>query len=364
MKSEGDKIQWVYDHLSDERSKYIFNNRKKYSESGEWKYIENIVRSIPEYSYNVYYSGKERLLYDKLKYGDKKIVLFGYGYRAQKIYGNLCAEHIEIAYIVDSDVQKQGNLVGKTQIVSLRDVLEKEDIDYLLFLITSSYHVEEIRAELLKWNCRYIETANEYTKCFRQDQYFENCGLFEFEEQEIFVDGGSFDLETTRIFQEIMKKEGKKCRKVYAFEPDRDHYLICKKKIQQNGWDNIELVNAGLWSENTQTELKNIGTAGAYVVESARKDVCNVKVVSLDSIVDRKDKISFIKLDVEGAELEALQGAQRIIVEDKPKIAVCLYHEKDDYWRIPYFLKNLVPEYKLYIRHYSNYSAETVLYAV
>lgn len=77
-----------------------------------------------------------------------------------------------------------------------------------------------------------------------------------------------------------------------------------------------------------------------------------------------QDKISFIKLDIEGAELRSLQGAGRIILRNRPRLAVCLYHKKEDYWKISCYLKSLVPEYRLYIRHYSNYSAETVLYAV
>ena len=69
-------------------------------------------------------------------------------------------------------------------------------------------------------------------------------------------------------------------------------------------------------------------------------------------------------MDVEGAELEALKGARNLIERDKPKLAICLYHKDDDIWEIPYYIKKLVPEYKLYIRHYSNYQCETVLYAV
>ena len=86
-----------------------------------------------------------------------------------------------------------------------------------------------------------------------------------------------------------------------------------------------------------------------------------MKAVSLDSVVEKREQVTFIKLDVEGAELEALQGAKRIITENRPKLAVCLYHKKEDYWRIPYYVKSLVPEYRLYIRHYSNYSAETAV---
>lgn len=60
MNAEQDKVQWIYGQLCDEESRYLFENRRKYAESGEWKYIENIVRSIPQYADNVYYGGKEQ----------------------------------------------------------------------------------------------------------------------------------------------------------------------------------------------------------------------------------------------------------------------------------------------------------------
>jgi len=88
----------------------------------------------------------------------------------------------------------------------------------------------------------------------------------------------------------------------------------------------------------------------------------DLQVVSLDECI--LEPVTFIKMDIEGAEYEALEGAKHILKKDKPKLAVCLYHKKDDMWRIPYLIKSLVPEYRLYIRHYSNYEGETVLYAI
>ena len=76
------------------------------------------------------------------------------------------------------------------------------------------------------------------------------------------------------------------------------------------------------------------------------------------------DEVTYIKLDIEGAELEALKGAKKIIQKYKPRLAVCIYHKKEDLIEIPQYLKELVPEYKFYVRHYSNTTWETVLYAV
>lgn len=84
----------------------------------------------------------------------------------------------------------------------------------------------------------------------------------------------------------------------------------------------------------------------------------------IDEAIHPGDKVTFIKMDVEGSELESLKGAKNTILRDKPKLAICIYHKPEDMVTIPLYIKELVPEYKLYVRHHSNSWAETVLYAV
>lgn len=87
-----------------------------------------------------------------------------------------------------------------------------------------------------------------------------------------------------------------------------------------------------------------------------------MSVVSLDKCI--QGKVTFIKMDIKGAELVALQGAGNIIQTQKPKLAICIYHKEEDLTEIPMYIKELVPEYQLYIRHYSNNAFETALYAI
>jgi hypothetical protein len=69
-------------------------------------------------------------------------------------------------------------------------------------------------------------------------------------------------------------------------------------------------------------------------------------------------------MDVQGVELKALNGAVKTIMRDRPKLAICVYHKPEDLFKIPKYIKNLVPEYKLYMRHHAWSLIETVLYAV
>lgn len=87
-----------------------------------------------------------------------------------------------------------------------------------------------------------------------------------------------------------------------------------------------------------------------------------IETVALDEFL-RGERVTFIKMDIEGAERDALKGAAQIIREQKPKLAVSIYHRPDDVIEIPKLILSLRPDYRLYIRHYSLLSNETVLYA-
>ena len=80
--------------------------------------------------------------------------------------------------------------------------------------------------------------------------------------------------------------------------------------------------------------------------------------------MDSGERITFIKMDVEGAELKSLMGACNTIRRDRPKLAISIYHKDKDMVRIPLYIRSLIPDYRLYVRHYSNNANETVLYAV
>lgn len=75
-------------------------------------------------------------------------------------------------------------------------------------------------------------------------------------------------------------------------------------------------------------------------------------------------KVTFIKMDIEGTELASLKGAAKTIRKYKPKLAICIYHKKEDLWEIQDYISRLVPEYKFYMRAYEDTATELVLYAI
>ena len=98
-------------------------------------------------------------------------------------------------------------------------------------------------------------------------------------------------------------------------------------------------------------------------VEEANGPVQKISVCKIDSLDCCRDA-TYIKMDIEGAEWEALHGAEETIRTNNPKLAICLYHSIQDYIRIVAYIHRLNPEYKLFVRHHSTNRSETVLYAV
>lgn len=87
--------------------------------------------------------------------------------------------------------------------------------------------------------------------------------------------------------------------------------------------------------------------------------------ISIDEFVaDRGvERVDFIKMDIEGAELDALRGATKTLQRFKPKLAICLYHRLSDIHEIPWLIDQLDLGYRLHIRHFTIHSTETVLFA-
>lgn len=174
----------------------------------------------------------------------------------------------------------------------------------------------------------------------------------------VFIDGGSLDLGDTLQFIKLNPQ----FEKVYAFEPNPLNYEKCQARWVDilHGDSRIEIVNKGLWNREMQLNFRLNGGASRIVSGGTN----TIDVTSIDKFIKGEIQISFIKMDIEGSELEALEGAKETIVKDKPDLAICIYHKNEDIIDIPNYILKLNPEYKFYIRHYSCYNTETVLYAV
>lgn len=173
----------------------------------------------------------------------------------------------------------------------------------------------------------------------------------------VFIDGGGYNGDS---IEEIVKWTKGDFKRIYTFEPQKDLAKIIHNEVAIKYNNRVVLLNSGLWSYSGELKFRN----GTNVLSGTIMDGGGetISVVSLDEVIE--ESVSFIKMDIEGAEVEALKGAKRIIQENKPKMAICIYHKPDDMWAIPLLIHEFVPNYRFYMRHCGISCYGTILYAV
>jgi len=188
------------------------------------------------------------------------------------------------------------------------------------------------------------------------EQYFDR-ELIRLGEHEVFCDCGSFNGDTLETFAALTSG---KYRKYIAIEADKDNYAELMQNIVVKGYKNIRTHNLACWNETTVLKFHPALTCGRVTDQGE----VSVKADTLDNILKDED-VTFIKMDIEGSEEMALKGASEVIRRKKPTLAVCIYHSLEDFCRLPLLIKELNPDYRLYVRHYKDMNdTETVCYAI
>lgn len=178
-------------------------------------------------------------------------------------------------------------------------------------------------------------------------------------ENDVIIDGGAFEGDSAFMF---LHKIGAKA-KIYSFEPQENNYEELLKNINRYKFDNCIIpIRRGLWSSSGNLSFVEASNS-SHIIEGGP---ASIPVVSIDDFFDGKGKIDVIKLDVEGAEVEVLNGARRTISTSRPLMILCVYHRGDHIWSIPKIIENEYGNYKFYLGHHSPDLTvyETVLYAI
>lgn len=185
------------------------------------------------------------------------------------------------------------------------------------------------------------------------EQYFED--FEKLNNNEIFVDCGGYTGDSAESFIKYVRKY----QKIYIYEADSKNIEKARQNLGENY--NIIFKNVGVGEKFEKCTFSEEGTSSSSMVEIS-DSLKMIDIVPIDE--DISEAVTFIKMDIEGAEMMALRGGKKHIENDRPVLAICLYHNPDDIYRIPLYIHSLVNNYKFYIRHYSLYHGETVLYAV
>ena len=187
-------------------------------------------------------------------------------------------------------------------------------------------------------------------------QYFDLLTPYE---HETFVDCGCYDAGTAFRFAGWCGIKG--YDRIWCFEPDKTSYKRCKELCA--GLKNCTVYPYGILDQEGSVPFQSGREEESKIITSEEGILDEViETIVLDNFL-QGERVTFMKMDIEGAELDALKGASRIIKEQKPKLAISVYHKEEDIIEIPRLLLDLRPDYRLYLRHYSLLLNETVLYA-
>jgi FkbM family methyltransferase len=203
---------------------------------------------------------------------------------------------------------------------------------------------------------------------FMEQQY--RCetdnGIIECKPGDHVIDGGGCWGDTALYFAHHIGPNGK----VYSFEFLPENLKILNRNLELNPelQKSIDLIPNPLWckaGEDVEIRPNGPGTRieSGQVKKKAKDNIYITE--SIDHLVatGRIEKLDYVKMDIEGAELAALRGAEQSICRFKPDLAITVYHSLEDFWKIPQYLDSLNLGYKFYLRHFTIHAEETVLFA-
>ena len=174
---------------------------------------------------------------------------------------------------------------------------------------------------------------------------------------EHYVDLGAYNGDTIKEFMEITKN---RYVRIYGVEPDKKNFRKLERAFSEKG--GIELYNSAAWCTDTELPFSSkAGRNSSLSNTGATSEMTSAR--SVDSILKGREA-SLIKMDVEGAEREALWGCSQTIMRYKPRLMVALYHRTEDIFELPELILSMRDDYKFYLRHYQLSENETILYAV
>lgn len=341
-------------------------------------------------------------LWDYLKTAEKPIVLYGMGNGADMIIDVLDSLNLKYEDVFASDEFVRGHCFHGKKVLKYSEVKEKygEFITLMTFAVHDTDTLNKVRQMSLEgefycptvpiagkglFTYDYVKNHNaNFDKAYDilfddkskndfidvikfkvsgKPEYLFNSmyekemlykEIIRLSDDEVIVDLGAYDGDTIR---EFLSATNERYKKIIAFEPDEKNFKKLTRKTEE--LNNIERYNLGAWDKEETLFFAKKGGRNSHKDE----DGIPVNFDSVDNIV--RDEVTFIKMDIEGAEAKALDGAKETIQKYQPKLYICAYHRNEDMWLLPQKIKELNERYDVYFRHHPYIPAwESNFYAV
>lgn len=254
------------------------------------------------------------------------------------------AVHDEKTLSFVRDLSKKHTLLSPTVPVSgsgliTRDFIREHDSEYdKAFSLLSDEKSRERYLNVLRFT---VSGNTDFLFAAASGKEEVYSDLLKLSDGESIVDLGAYNGDTVR---EFLTATNGKYKRILALEPDEKNF----KKLLRNteGLDNIVCKNMGAWDRDETLFFEKKSSRSSHKSDSG----IPVRFTSVDSLVS--DEVTFIKMDIEGAEGKALDGAANTIRTYKPKLYVCAYHRNEDLFALPLKINEICPGYRFYFRHH------------
>ena len=176
---------------------------------------------------------------------------------------------------------------------------------------------------------------------------------------DVVIDLGAFTGNTSLYFSEKVGEHGL----VYAFEPSPATLEVLNRNLQKARFENIKIVPLALSDKEMILRFPEIIRGGNTAIKEGGVEV---PATSLDIWIEKNNitKVDFIKMDIEGAEIFAINGAISTIKKYTPKMAISVYHLFEDIWQIPKRILEINPNYRICLKQPKPYLTETCMHFI
>lgn len=209
-------------------------------------------------------------------------------------------------------------------------------------------------------NQRICARPEYYQAVYDANHYFPT-DIVSLSNDEVFVDCGAYNGDSIAAFLSALAARSlSQPHKMYGFEPDSSNYAKLCASTQALGY--CHCYNKGVWSSSTTLHFDSGRALSSKISDD--ESMASIELTTIDEVT-AGEKVTFIKMDIEGAELEALKGASATIQRYRPVLAISAYHKPEDLLTLPRYVQTLVPDYRFYLRgHHPLHAFELVLYAI
>lgn len=357
-----------------------------------------------EYMKSILNIFEEKALYDNIdRFKEKEIYLYGAGNVGRLTYENLIENNVNIEGFIDRNFEEIPSYMGK-RVYSIKDIAPDSNKLIIICFLCDENELNNIMKYIESFgfeNLNYFNPLCNMFICFDRNpdiynKILEVSGLFEDEEsQQVysgffkaiatlnlnyfvkpkdeiqyfindikfkkgykrFIDCGAFDGDTVRILRE----EKGIVDAVACFEPEVSNFKNLCNYLKYNKVAKEQILfPCGVHSETNMLKF-NLGLQTSSFISNNGNSY--IQCVAIDDVLKNFEP-SFIKMDIEGAEYDALLGAEETIKEYTPDLAISVYHNIKHMYEIPLLIHRFNPNYKFFLKSHGLFGMETILYAV